>query len=100
MRRRSSRRGNSQPVPTFLIADQPTRGIDIAAAAFIQSRILALAASGAAVLLISADLDELLALSDRVAVLYAGRIVATLDNGPELTPERLGPFMLGLDSAA
>ncbi|SMC97978.1 ABC transporter ATP-binding protein [Rhizobium sp. RU36D] len=101
--------GNAQKViaarefatdPSFLIADQPTRGIDIAAAAFIQSRILELAASGAAVLLISADLDELLALSDRVAVLYAGRIVATLDNGPDVTPERLGPFMLGLDSAA
>jgi simple sugar transport system ATP-binding protein len=101
--------GNAQKViaarefatgPTFLIVDQPTRGIDIAAAAFIQSRILELATSGAAILLISADLDELLALSDRVAVLYGGRIVATLDNGPELTPERLGPFMLGLDSAA
>lgn len=101
--------GNAQKViaarefataPTFLIADQPTRGIDIAAAAFIQSRMLELAASGAAILLISADLDELLALSDRIAVLYGGRIVATLDNGPDLTPERLGPFMLGLDSAA
>ena len=101
--------GNAQKViaarefatrPSFLIADQPTRGIDIAAAAFIQSRILELAASGAAILLISADLDELLALSDRIAVIYGGRIVATLDNGPDLTPERLGPFMLGLESAA
>ncbi|PSJ53628.1 ABC transporter ATP-binding protein [Kumtagia ephedrae] len=101
--------GNAQKViaarefataPTFLIADQPTRGIDIAAAAFLQGRILDMARQGTAVLLISADLDELLALSDRVAVLYAGRITAVLDNGPHLTPERLGPFMLGLEDAA
>jgi simple sugar transport system ATP-binding protein len=101
--------GNAQKViaarefatkPSFLIADQPTRGIDIAAAAMIQNRILGLAASGAAILLVSADLDELLALSDRIAVIYGGRIVATLDNGPGMTPERLGPYMLGLESAA
>lgn len=101
--------GNAQKViaarefathPKFLIADQPTRGIDIAAAAFIQGRIAALAAKGASVLLISADLDELIALSHRIAVIFDGRIVAMLDNGPDMTPERLGPFMLGLDRAA
>jgi simple sugar transport system ATP-binding protein len=42
----------------------------------------------------------LLALSDRIVVLYAGRIVARMENGPDLTPERLGPSMLGLESAA
>ena len=51
-------------------------------------------------LLLSADLDELLRLSTRVTVLYAGRIVASLPNGPELTPARLGPYMLGLEAAA
>jgi len=61
--------------PRFLIADQPTRGIDVAAANFIQDQIVSLARSGCAVLLLSADLDELLRLSSRVAVLYAGRIV-------------------------
>jgi len=86
--------------PSFLIADQPTRGIDVAAANFIQDQIVALARSGCAVLLLSADLDELLRLSSRIAVLYAGRIVATLPNGPDLTPARLGPFMLGLEAAA
>ena len=84
--------------PRFLIADQPTRGIDVAAANFIQDQIVSLARSGCAVLLLSADLDELLRLSSRIAVLYAGRIVATLPNGPELTPARLGPFMLGLEA--
>ncbi len=82
--------------PRLLIADQPTRGIDIEAAAFIRARILELAAEGAAVVLITADLDELLALSDHVIVLCGGRIVARLANDASLTPERLGPPMLGL----
>ena len=86
--------------PSFLIVDQPTRGIDVAAANFIQDQIVALARSGCAVLLLSADLDELLRLSTRICVLYAGRIVATLPNEPDLTPARLGPFMLGLEVAA
>ncbi len=86
--------------PRFLVADQPTRGIDIEAAAFIRARILELAEAGAAVLLLTADLDELLALSDRVVVLCGGRVVARLDNDAALTPERLGPAMLGLEMAA
>jgi len=86
--------------PRFLIADQPTRGIDVAAANFIQDQIVALARSGCAVLLLSADLDELLRLSTRVSVLYAGRLVATFPNSPDLTPARLGPYMLGLEVAA
>ena len=51
-------------------------------------------------LLISADLDELLSLADRVLVLFGGRIAARLENGPDLTPEALGPYMLGLRAAA
>ncbi len=86
--------------PKLLIADQPTRGIDIKAAAFIRARLIALAEQGTAVLLITADLDELLSLADRVAVMFGGRIVARLENGPDLTPEVLGPFMLGLQEAA
>ncbi len=82
--------------PTFLIADQPTRGIDIQAAAFLRARIAERAADGAAVLLITADLDELLALSTRIVVLFAGRIVAEHANDGTLTPEALGPAMLGL----
>jgi ABC-type uncharacterized transport system ATPase subunit len=86
--------------PKLLIADEPTRGIDIRAAAFIRAQIIALAERGSAVLLISADLEELLSLADRVLVLFAGRIAARLENGPELTPEALGPYMLGLKTAA
>ena len=83
--------------PRFLIADQPTRGIDVAAAAFIHKRIVDAAERGAAVLLVTADLDELLRLSDRVVVMFGGQITAVLANEAHLTPERLGPFMLGLE---
>lgn len=86
--------------PGFLLIDQPTRGIDIAAAALIHERVLDLARAGTAVLLITADLEELLSLSDRVVVLHDGQVGARLENGPALTPERLGPFMLGLETAA
>jgi len=86
--------------PRFLIIDQPTRGIDVAAANFIQDQIVALARSGCAVLLLSADLDELLRLSSRVAVLYAGRLVASFPNSGDLTPAKLGPYMLGLEASA
>lgn len=81
--------------PKFLIADQPTRGIDVSAAAFLHRRIDEVAQGGCAVLLISADLDELLRLSDRIVVLFNGRIVAVLQNGPGITPAVLGPYMLG-----
>jgi len=81
--------------PKFLIADQPTRGIDVSAAAFLHRRIDEVAQGGCAVLLVSADLDELLRLSDRIVVLFNGRIVAVLENGPDITPAVLGPYMLG-----
>lgn len=81
--------------PKFLIADQPTRGIDVSAAAFLHRRIDEVAQGGCAVLLVSADLDELLRLSDRIVVFFNGRIVAVLRNGPDITPAVLGPYMLG-----
>ena len=86
--------------PKFLLADQPTRGIDVAAAAFLHKRISDAARNGCAVLLISADLDELLRLSDRVLVMFGGRITASLRNGPHLSPETLGPSMLGIEKGA
>lgn len=85
--------------PRLLLVDQPTRGIDVASAAFLHGRIDAVARSGAAVLLVTADLDELLRLADRVVVLFNGRIVADLANSAELTPAALGPYMLGLETA-
>jgi simple sugar transport system ATP-binding protein len=64
--------------PVFILADQPTRGLDVGAVADVHRRLLAARAHGAGILLISEDLDELLVLADRVAVLYRGRLSAAL----------------------
>lgn len=64
--------------PRLLVAAQPTRGLDFAAAAAVRTRLVELAEQGSAVLLISEDLDELLALSDRIAVLFAGSVVGDM----------------------
>ena len=63
----------------LLILDQPTRGLDVGSIEFIHRQIIAKRDSGTAVLLVSAELDEVMELSDRIAVMYRGRIVAVLD---------------------
>jgi general nucleoside transport system ATP-binding protein len=80
--------------PRILLAAQPTRGIDVGATEFIHGQFLKLRASGGAVLLISEDLEELFALSDRIAVMYRGRIMADLPVA-EATVERVGLLMAG-----
>jgi simple sugar transport system ATP-binding protein len=65
--------------PALLIAAQPTRGVDVGSIEFIHSQIVAARDRGAAVLLVSAELDEVLGLSDRIAVMYDGRIVETME---------------------
>lgn len=80
--------------PKALIAAQPTRGVDIGATLYIHHRLLDQRAMGTAILLISEDLDEMLALSDRIAVIYEGRIVRILPRA-EATPEKLGLLMTG-----
>jgi simple sugar transport system ATP-binding protein len=84
---------------TVLIAAQPTRGVDVGAIEFIHDQLRKARADGRAILLVSADLVEILALSDRVAVMYGGRIVVTLP-GSEATPEILGPYMTGAQGTA
>src|SRR5690606_17287651 len=64
--------------PTVLVAAQPTRGLDVGAAAFIHRQLIELRGSGCGIVMISEDLDEILRLSDRVAVMFAGRIAAVL----------------------
>jgi simple sugar transport system ATP-binding protein len=71
---------------------QPTRGLDVGSIEFIHRQIIALRDQGAGVLLVSAELDEILALSDRVGVIYRGRLVGTF-TGDEVTRERLGYLM-------
>jgi len=80
--------------PWLLVAAQPTRGLDLGAAEATRRLLLELRASGKAVLLMSEDLDELLTLADRIAVLYAGRIAGTFP-AAEAEEERLGLLMAG-----
>ncbi len=80
--------------PRLLIAAQPTRGIDVGSIEFIHQQIVAQRDAGAAVLLVSAELDEIMALSDRIVVMYKGEIVATVDAGA-VTREQLGLLMAG-----
>lgn len=80
--------------PKFLIAAQPTRGVDIGAIEAIHERILSARAAGTGVLLVSSELDEILALSDRILVLYDGRIVAEFKRG-EVNEQQLGLCMGG-----
>ena len=80
--------------PKLLIAAQPTRGIDVGSIEFIHQRLLQARDKGKAVLLISADLEETLSISDRIAVMYEGQIVGTLEPA-EATEERLGLMMTG-----
>jgi simple sugar transport system ATP-binding protein len=80
----------------LLIANQPTRGLDVGSIEYIHSQIVDMRDKGAAVLLVSAELDEVLSLSDRIAVMFHGEIVATLD-AEEATREELGLLMAGME---
>jgi ABC-type uncharacterized transport system ATPase subunit len=77
-----------------LIANQPTRGLDVGSIEYIHRQIVNLRDQGVAVLLVSAELDEIMALSDRIAVIYRGQIVATLPV-EKATREKLGLLMAG-----
>jgi simple sugar transport system ATP-binding protein len=79
--------------PQLLLAAQPTRGLDVGAIEFVWRQILDQKAAGRAVLLISAELDEIYALSDRIVTLYEGRITA--EYPPDAPPEEVGRGMLG-----
>lgn len=85
--------------PVFLIASHPTRGVDVGAQAAIWDHLRAARAAGLAVLLISADLDELIGLSDTLKVILRGRVVADVDP-LTVTPEQLGSAMTGAGEAA
>lgn len=81
--------------PRAIIAAQPTRGLDIGAAEYVREQLLKQRKDGTAVLLISEDLDEIFALSDRIAVIYEGRIMDILDRD-EATRENVGLLMAGV----
>jgi ABC-type uncharacterized transport system ATPase subunit len=83
----------SHPVK-LVIANQPTRGLDVGSIEYIHKQIIIMRDRGVAVLLVSAELDEIMALSDRIAVMYRGQIVATVD-AAKVTREQLGLWMAG-----
>lgn len=82
--------------PDIIIANQPTRGIDVGAAAFIRKRLLEFRDAGCAVILISADLTEIFSLSDRLAVMYKGKFAGFFTDVEKVTEEELGQHMLGI----
>ena len=85
-------------VPRVLVVSQPTWGLDVAATAFIRQRLIDLSREGAAVLVVSEELDELLEICDRIAVLYRGRLSVCRERS-EVTAEDLGLLMAGAGEA-
>ncbi len=81
--------------PRFVLAYQPTRGIDVGAAALVQSRLIEARNRGSAILLISFELDEILAVADRVLVMYRGKITGSFA-GSEIDRGKIGRLMAGL----
>jgi simple sugar transport system ATP-binding protein len=80
--------------PAFIIANQPTRGLDVGSIEFVHKTLIEERDKGAGVLLVSVELDEVMALSDRILVLYRGRIQGELD-APAATEEDVGILMAG-----
>ena len=81
--------------PRVIVASQPTRGLDVGAMEYVREQLISQRKEGTAILLISEDLDEILALSDRIAVIYEGQIMGIVP-GDEATPEELGLMMAGV----
>jgi simple sugar transport system ATP-binding protein len=83
--------------PSVLIAEQPTRGVDVGSIEFIHKKLLEMRKNGTGILLVSADLNEVMELSDEIIVMYEGEIVAYFDDLENLTEEKLGLAMLGIE---
>ena len=81
--------------PRAIIAAQPTRGLDIGATEYVREQLLVERRKGTAIMLISEDLDEIFALSDRIAVIYEGQIMDIVPRA-DATPEKLGLLMAGV----
>ncbi len=78
----------------LVVASQPTRGLDVGSIEYVHQRIVAERDQGTAVLIVSSELDEVLALGDRIAVMYRGRIMGVVD--PSVGRERIGLMMAGV----
>jgi simple sugar transport system ATP-binding protein len=84
-------------LPRVIVAAQPTRGLDIGATEYVHEQLLTQRQNGTAILMISEDLDEILAMSDRIAVIYEGQIMDIIPR-QQATPEKLGLLMAGVKS--
>ncbi len=84
--------------PLCMIAEQPTNGIDIGSSEFIHKQLIEMRNDSAGILLVSADLDEVMSMSDRILVMYAGKVVAYFKDLKGLTRANLGKYMLGLET--
>ena len=82
--------------PKLMIAEQPTRGIDIGSANYIHHELIDMRNDGAGILVVSADLNEVLLLSDRLIVMYDGQVVAHFNSVKDVTENELGLYMLGV----
>ena len=85
--------------PRVLIAAQPTRGLDIGATEYVHEQLLEQRLDGTAIMMISEDLDEVMAISDRIAVIFEGKIMGIVPRN-EATPEKLGLLMAGVQEEA
>ena len=83
--------------PKLIIADQPTRGVDVGAIAFIHEKLVSLRDKGCGIVLVSADMSEVLSLSDRILVFHEGQIVAEITDVGNTSEQQLGRYMLGID---
>jgi len=81
--------------PRFIVAEQPTQGLDVSATEEVWNRLLQ-ARDMAGVLLVTGDLNEALQLADRVAVMYRGQILGMLPTSDDATPGKIGPLMAGI----
>ncbi|MEM2270849.1 MAG: heme ABC transporter ATP-binding protein, partial [Nitrososphaerota archaeon] len=85
--------------PVLLLASHPTKGLDVAATDYVRRLILSVRDSGAAVVLLSDDLEELISLSDRIGVMYKGEMLAVLEK-ERAEVEKIGMLMMGMRSVS
>jgi simple sugar transport system ATP-binding protein len=88
----------SRPIK-LLVASQPTRGLDVGSIEYIHGRIIEKRDQGVAILLVSTELDEIMALSDRIAVMYRGKIIDIL-SAETATKEKVGLLMAGVSQSS
>ena len=83
--------------PKLVVANQPTRGVDVGAIAFIHEQLVALRDAGCGIVLVSADMSEVFSLADRIIVFHEGHVAAEITDVANCSEQQLGRYMLGID---